>query len=140
MTMTEKEAISRMEKIIRAAVEVLEPEPRLELVDKLSQRSSCDPDDGGSPEQTVLNRSYLLRGVPRNSNGEIARKIKELWDRQGYKIDSAVRLDGNEPQVLGLDPSGDFSLGLVTSGDGVLEIGVTSPCIWPKRTPGPSGT
>ncbi|WP_207945307.1 hypothetical protein, partial [Actinomadura rubrisoli] len=134
--MTEKEAISRMEKIIREAVGVLEPEPRLESIENLSQRSSCDPDDGGSPEQTVLNRSYLLRGVPQSSNGEIARKIKGFWDRQGYKIDSAVRLDGNKPQVLGLDSSGDFSLGLITSGDGVLEIGATSPCVLPLGTGG----
>jgi hypothetical protein len=138
-TMTTLQVTSRIEQIIRDTVAGLNPKPQLKVIDYLSHPTTCiDPSDGGSPDRAVLTRHYRLSGIPNDRNGDIGRQVKTQWERKGYKINSADRLETNEPQITGHTQPDEFSISLTTNADGALAIGSTSPCFWPNGTPEPS--
>jgi hypothetical protein len=140
-TMTQKQATDRVEQLIHDTVAALSPKPRLEIIDYMSQPTSCvDPTDGGSPDRTVISHSYWLRGVPHGRNGDIGRQVEAYWKSKGYKITAVQGLDTNKPDINGYTQPDEFLISIETNVDGDLDIGATSPCIWPNGTPEPSAT
>jgi hypothetical protein len=138
-TMTTDQVTTRIEQIIRDTVAAINPTPQLQMVDYLSQPTTCvDPTDGGSSDRTVLNRHYRLVGIPTDRNGEVGQQVKIYWESKGYDITSAVRLNSRDPQITAFTKPDEFSISLKTGGDGSLGIGSTSPCFWPNGTPEPS--
>ena len=140
-TMTQKQATERVEQIIRDTVAALSLKPRLEKIEPMSQPGNCvDPTDGGSPDRTVISHSYWLRGIPRSRNGDIGQQAKSYWESKGYKITGAQGLNTGEPNINGYTQPDEFLFSIETNVDGVINIGATSPCIWPNGTPGPGVT
>ncbi|HEU5156364.1 MAG TPA: hypothetical protein VFU43_05155 [Streptosporangiaceae bacterium] len=138
-TMTEKQATARIEQLIQDTVAVLDPKPRLEIIESMSQPGSCvDPTDQGSPDRTVVSHSYWMRDIPRSRNGDIGQQAKRYWESKGYKITKFDGLNTNEPNINGYTQSDEFLFSIETNVDGDLNIGATSPCIWPNGTPEPS--
>ncbi|MGV9774546.1 hypothetical protein [Streptosporangium sp. NPDC003464] len=138
-TMTQAQALARVEQLIKETVAVIRPEPRLDLYRPSLNVNSClDPTDGGSEERVVINRSYYLRDIPRDQVGEVARQIKQHWERQGHYIEGVSK---NGLNIAGRSQPDDFLISLASTGDDdVLNLGASSPCIWPNGTPGPSTT
>jgi hypothetical protein len=140
-TMTQKQATERVEQIIRDTVAALSVKPRLEMIESMSQADNCvDPTDGGSPDRTVISHSYWLRGIPRSRNGDIGRQVKSYWESKGYKITDVNGLNTNEPNINGYTQPDEFLFSIETNVDGDVNIGATSPCIWPNGTPEPTVT
>lgn len=138
-TMTQKQATERVEQIIRETVAALTIKPRLEMIESMSQPDSCvDPTDGGSPDRTVISHSYWLRGFSRTRNGDIGQQAKDYWESKGYKITNVNGISANEPNISGYTRPDEFLFSIETNVDGDVNIGATSPCIWPNGTPEPS--
>jgi hypothetical protein len=140
-TMTQRQATERVEQIIRDTIAMLDPVPHLERQEAMSQPRSCvDPTDGGSPDRTVISHTYLLRGLPDDHNGTVAKRIKAYWDSKGVRFSNADGLASNEPDITGYTRQDEFLVSLSTNAQKVLMLTVTSPCIWPNGTPGPAAS
>ncbi|MEU9832664.1 hypothetical protein AB0D67_14135 [Streptosporangium sp. NPDC048047] len=138
-TMTEAQALARVEQLIKETAAVVQPKPRLDLyAPSLNPNMCLDPTDGGSEDRIVVNRSYYLRGIPQDKVSEVVGQIKSYWEQQGYRI-SGVSANGRN--ITGRSRPDDFLLSLLSAYDGddvVLSMGASSPCIWPNGTPEPS--
>ncbi|MET8333314.1 hypothetical protein [Streptosporangium canum] len=140
-TMTEAQALARVEQLIKETAAVIRPKPRLDLYRPSLNPNSClDPSDGGSEDRIVVNRSYYLRDIPQNQVAEAAKQVKQYWEQQGHFI-GGVSADGLG--ITGRSRPDDFLFSLFATDDGndvVLSLGASSPCIWPNGTPEPSST
>ncbi|MDP9867153.1 MULTISPECIES: hypothetical protein [Streptosporangium] len=138
-TMTQAQALARVEQLIKETAGVITPKPRLDLYRPSLNLYSClDPTDGGSEDRVVVNRSYYLRDIPKDQIGEVARQVRQYWEQQGHYIQVTSK---NGLDVSGRSRPDDFLLSLAPTGDNdVLNLEATSPCIWPNGTPGPSTT
>ncbi|MEU7984495.1 hypothetical protein AB0B56_06475 [Streptosporangium canum] len=136
-TMTQAEALVRVEQLIKETVAVIRPRPRLDLYRPSLNVNSClDPTDGGSEDRIVIGRSYYLRDIPRYQVAEVARQVKQYWEQQGYYIEG---VSANGLNIAGHSQPDDFLISLASTGNNdVLNLGVTSPCVWPNGTPEPS--
>lgn len=136
-TMTQAQALARVEQLIKETVAVITPKPRLDLDRPSLNVNAClDATDGGSEDRVVISRSYYLRGIPREQVGEVAKRVKQYWEQQGYYIEG---VSTNGLNISGHSQPDDFLLSLAPTGDDdVLNIGATSPCVWPNGTPDPS--
>ncbi|WP_229811469.1 hypothetical protein [Streptosporangium pseudovulgare] len=135
--MTQAQALARVEQLIKETTAVITPTPRLDLDRPSLNVNSClDPTDGGSEDRVVIARSYYLRDIPREQVPEVARQVEQYWKQQGHYIGA---VSANGLNISGRSRPDDFLLSLAPTGDDdVLNIGVTSPCVWPNGTPGPS--
>ncbi|NYF43902.1 hypothetical protein [Streptosporangium sandarakinum] len=136
---TKEKALGRVEQLIKEAISGVNPQPRLDL-DQLSLTvDHClDPTDGGSKDRIVVGRGYYLRDVPKDRLAEVSRQVRQTWEQRGHHV-SGVSLDGIG--FTGRSRPDDFLFSLlVADSDGgeVLNLGVSSPCIWPNGTPEPS--
>ncbi|WP_433239303.1 hypothetical protein ACQPYK_32415 [Streptosporangium sp. CA-135522] len=135
--MTQAQALERVEQLIGETADVITPKPHLDLYRPSLNVNSClDPTDGGSEDRVVINRSYYLRGIPKEKLGEAARQIRRYWEQKGYHIEG-ISKDGLG--VAGRSRPDDFLLSLSAIDDGdFLGLGATSPCVWPNGVPEPS--
>ncbi|MER5318449.1 hypothetical protein [Streptosporangium roseum] len=133
-TMTQDQALARVEQLIKETVDVITPKPRLDLYRPSLNVNGClDPTDGGAEDRVVISRSYYLRDIPMDQIGEVTRRVKQHWERQGYYIETASK-DGLA--VFGHSQPDDFLISIGPTGDdNVLSLGVSSPCIWPTGAP-----
>ncbi|MFC6080449.1 hypothetical protein [Sphaerisporangium aureirubrum] len=132
-TMTQAQALTRVEQLINGTVAALTPKPRLELDrPSLNLKKCLNPTDGGSEERVIVDRGYYLRDIPGEKIGEVARQIKEYWQRQRYSIEGISK---NGLNLTAHSKPDDFLLALGRTGDDVLLLGVSSPCVWPNGTP-----
>ncbi|WP_283137911.1 hypothetical protein [Rhizohabitans arisaemae] len=137
-TITQEQAIARLEQLVAEAVANIDPKPRLELFEPSLTPGNClDPMDGGSEDRLVLSRAYWLRGISKDGVVEIAGQVKRNWEQKGYRIKS-TGFDSNKPDISGFSVPDDFILLLERTEEGGLYLGVTSTCIWPNGTPEPS--
>src|SRR4051794_36708888 len=114
-TMTQAQALARVEQLINETVSVITPKPRLDLYRPSLNVNAClDATDGGSEDRIVISRSYYLRDIPRDQVGEVARQIKQHWERQGYYIETASK-DGLA--VFGHSQPDDFLISIGPAGD-----------------------
>lgn len=138
-TMTETQALARVEQLIKETAAVIKPKPRLDLYRPSLNPNSClDPSDGGSKDRIVVNRSYYLRDIPQDQLAEVARQVKQYWEQQGHYIEGIAQ---NDLDMSGRSRPDDFLLSLAATGDSgdiLLGLAATSPCVWPNGTPEPS--
>lgn len=135
-TMTQAQALSRVEQLIRDTAGAIEPKPTLELDQKSRNEHSClDPTDGGSEDRVIVYRGYNLRDVPEDQVAKVAEQVRQQWVRQGHLIETASQ-DGLN--IFGRSRPDDFLLSLQRNGDGSLNLGASSPCVWPNGTPEPA--
>ncbi|WP_143590831.1 hypothetical protein [Thermoactinospora rubra] len=131
-TITQSEAIARVDQLIHETANTLTPKPRLELIPSSTTPGSCL--DSGKPQgQVVINRKYWLRGIPKDETMSIAHQVRAYWKKQGHRI---VGSGGpKNPDLSGESHPDGFILALSwTEGDN-LYLAATSPCVWPDETP-----
>ncbi|MEV8639413.1 hypothetical protein AB0395_47955 [Streptosporangium sp. NPDC051023] len=77
-TITQEQALGRVEQLIKETAGIIIPKPRLDLYRPSLNVTSClDPTDGGSKDRVVINRSYYLEGIPRDRVAEVAKQVKQ---------------------------------------------------------------
>ncbi|WP_433539799.1 hypothetical protein ACQP10_24900 [Streptosporangium sandarakinum] len=140
-TITEVEALARVEHLIKGAAAAIKPEPKLDLYRPSLNSNGCPDSAGGdSGNRMMVSRSYYLRGIPQERLAEAAMQVKHYWERQGHYIEGA---SANGLNISGRSRPDGFLLSLdATDSDNgvVLGIGATSPCVWRNGTPEPSST
>ena len=76
-TMTEAQALERVEQLIKETVEIITPKPRLDLFrPSLNTQHCLDPTDGGSEERIVVTRIYYLRDIPQDRLSHVAQQVR----------------------------------------------------------------
>ncbi|MFG2073243.1 hypothetical protein [Nonomuraea maritima] len=134
-TITKAQALARIEQLIDGTVSVIQPEPELELHEPSLNDNRClDPADGGSEDRIVVNRSYYLRGLPKDGLKEVVAQVKAYWEREGHHISAEA---GNGLQLYGRTRPDDFLVTIGWTAGDVLSLGATSTCLWPGGTPEP---
>ncbi|WP_248961816.1 hypothetical protein [Sphaerisporangium perillae] len=135
-TLTQDEAVARIEQLIHDTANALTPMPRLDLYRPSLNVGSClDPTDGGSEDRVVISRTYFLRDIPKDKITNVAKQVKAYWEQQGHLI-QGVSETGTV--ISGRSRPDDFLLSVDHSDNDVLALGATSPCIWLNGTPEPS--
>ncbi|MFI6323607.1 hypothetical protein ACIBG8_39185 [Nonomuraea sp. NPDC050556] len=120
-TMTQAQALNRVEQLVHETAEAITPHPRLELIPYSVATSSC-LDHG-----VVINRKYWLRDVPKAENMSVSRQVRAFWQAGGHTI-VASGDDGN-PGLSGLSRPDNFILALVWAEGDDLYLAATSPCV-----------
>ncbi|MFI6598111.1 hypothetical protein ACIBHX_17785 [Nonomuraea sp. NPDC050536] len=131
-TMTESQALARVEKLIHETAAVIVPKPRLELMPHTVAPHPCLHDDK-SQDQIVVNRAYWLRDIPKSDIMNVSRQVRAYWESQGHRITASGR-EGN-PDLSGVSQADGFTLALTWSAGDTLYLAATSACVWPKGTP-----
>lgn len=140
-TITQDQALARVEGLIKETAGAISPEPRMRLYPPSLNVNPClDPTDGGSEKRVVINRSYYLDGISKDQVPEVAKQVRRYWEQQGHYIE-VVSVNGLN--ISGRSKPDDFLLSLSPTGpenNVVLSLGVTSYCVWPNGTPEPSSS
>ncbi|MGW4468246.1 hypothetical protein ACWENQ_01095 [Nonomuraea sp. NPDC004354] len=136
-TITQAQAISRVDQLVHETAAALVPKPRLELMPFTVPPSRC-LHDGDSQDKVVINRAYWLRDVPKTKNMEIARQVRAYWEAQGHRIVSTGGWEVGQPSIGGESRPDGFILALVWAAGDDLYLASTSTCVWPDGTPSPS--
>lgn len=135
-TITQAQALARVEQLIKETADMIKPGPRLELDRTSLELAKChSPTDGGSEDRVIVDRGYYLRDIPKDQIGQVAKQIREYWQQQGHIIEGFSK-DGTT--IAAHSRPDDFLLSLDGTGDDVLLLGASSPCVWPNGTPEPS--
>jgi hypothetical protein len=133
-TITQAQALARVERLIRDTAAAITPAPRLELIPSSVPPSMCLHDDE-SQEQVVISRSYWLRDIPQSDNMSISRQVRAYWEKQGHVIVAAG--NANNPDLSGSSRPDHFNLALTWAEGDHLYLGAASTCVWPDGTPPP---
>ncbi|GII27054.1 hypothetical protein [Planotetraspora mira] len=137
-TITQAQALTRVEQLLTSTASVLDPGPRLELNTIFPTTSSClDPGPAESSKQVVVSRAYWLRDVPASANMAIARQVMDHWKQQRHIITGTGGLETGHPHIAGESRPDGFILALGWAEGDRLYLAATSPCVWPDGTPEP---
>lgn len=137
-TITEAQALARVEQLIHDTAAVLDPRPQLELIPSSATSTRC-LDPGKSEQQVIVNRSYWLRKVPaKQQHMTIARQVRAEWERRGHLIVSTGGFDVGRPSIGGKSRPDGFNLALVWAEGDNLYLGAASTCVWRDGTPIPN--
>ncbi|MGW4399757.1 hypothetical protein ACWEHA_31090 [Amycolatopsis nivea] len=107
------------------------------LTDDFAPQLSCTDDNDQATGQIHVSVSMWVDGPDRSRNDSYYENLKKWWTQNGWSLGS-----DNRPRDLFANAQRDGYLmsleGTVTGPDkGRLNIGVSSPCIWPHGTPEP---
>lgn len=135
-TITQQQAIERVDRYIADAVAALPDEPT--LTPGLEQLSSecIDPTDNGPRNRIQVLKSYDLDGISKDRNGDYFDALRQWWTTHGFRV---LDEDQTVPRRIQVEHNSDgFRMGLAEASDGsFMSLGATSPCIWPDGTPAP---
>jgi hypothetical protein len=135
-TITQAQALARVERLIRDTAAAITPAPRLELIPSSVPPSMC-LHENESQQQVVISRSYWLRDVSKSQNMAIARQIESYWEKQGHRIVSTGGFAVGHPSIGGSSRPDHFNLALTWAEGDHLYLGAASTCVWPDGTPPP---
>jgi hypothetical protein len=136
-TITQQQAVERVEQYIREVVTALAPRARLEVLYG-SDGSACDdPTDNGPRGRVIASRSYWLRDIPAEKNEEYVTAIVHWWTEHDFGILTDDR--PNDVYVWAENRRDGFRMSVqqTATGPPQLSLGATSPCVWPNGTPEP---
>ncbi|GAA0922620.1 hypothetical protein [Nonomuraea longicatena] len=129
LTITQAQAVARVDQLVHETATALDPRPRLELIPYSVPPGTCPEGEG----QVIVNRKYWLRGVPESRNTNISRQVRAFWVSQGHHVTGSGT--GGSPNLSGESQPDGFILALVRAADGALYLAATSTCVWPDGTP-----
>lgn len=133
-TLTEAQALARVNQLIYDTAQALTPKPRLEPLSSYSAPSSCLKE--GTPRgQMIISRAYWLRDIPKSDNLAISRQVRTYWQARGHRITASGK-DGN-PDLSGISKPDGFTLTLTWAEGDQLYLGAASTCVWPDGAPDP---
>jgi hypothetical protein len=84
-TMTQQQAIDRVEKLIKEAVAQLPATARLEISRREDDFDCDDPTDGGPKGRIFVERDYWIRGLPVNRYEKQFDTLQRYWTDKGYE-------------------------------------------------------
>ncbi|MFI6536081.1 hypothetical protein ACIBHY_26780 [Nonomuraea sp. NPDC050547] len=131
-TISQDQATTRVEQLIRDTAAALTPTPRLELIPH--DADEC-VHENEPPGKISVSRAYWLRGIPKSANMDIARQVRAYWEAQGHRIVSTGGLDVGHPSIGGESRPDGFILALTWVAGDNLYLASTSTCVWPNGTP-----
>ncbi|MEU0485837.1 hypothetical protein ABZ260_42545 [Streptosporangium sp. NPDC006013] len=138
--MSEAQALTRVEELIRSALTGVMPAPGLDLYPTSLADHPCIPNEGNILTGDIyVIRIYYLTGIPKERLVEAARHIRANWEGAGHKITNEYAFDKGKPRLSGRTGD-DFRLALDTAKrNSTLQIlfSVSSPCFRPDK-PSPS--
>ncbi|MGH3979287.1 MAG: hypothetical protein ACRDRZ_09845 [Pseudonocardiaceae bacterium] len=135
-TLDEQQSIDRLERHVADTVAVMDPAPRLEIQSSLTQ--PCDsPDDGGPQGRIVVSVRYLLRDLPAERHDAVFDAVAARWSSAEWTVLENFSDRDELPTIYVQNNRDGFQVRLLESVDGVLSVGVNSPCVWPNGTPEP---
>lgn len=133
-TITQDQALDRVEQLIRDTATALKPRPRLELIPHGTGADDCLHPDEPKGKVTV-NRAYWLRDIPESENMNISKQVRAYWQEFGHRIVAAGGT-GN-PDLSGESKPDGFTLALTWAAGDNLYLAATSPCVWPEGSAPP---
>lgn len=134
VTLSEDQAAARLDEHLRAAVERLDPGPRLEM--GLAGTMDCDdPTDGGPLGRVFVEAHYWLRDLPADRNREVFDTLHGYWVSQGYVVIEDLRDRARAPRLKVRHPGDHFSVSLRQNLADELRLSSSSPCVWPTGSP-----
>ncbi|MFC7387285.1 hypothetical protein [Sphaerisporangium rhizosphaerae] len=135
-TMTEAQALARVEQLINETVSALRPKPRLEVDPTSLRNGPCGNSvDSGSKGRIIVGRNYYLREIPKDQINAVALQVREYWKQRGYVIEGVSKTGKT---IAARSTPDDFLLALDAVGDDGLGLGASSICVWPNGTPEPT--
>ncbi|WP_329379915.1 hypothetical protein OG625_13875 [Streptomyces sp. NBC_01351] len=144
--MSEQQAVSRAEEIIRQAVAGMSPQPTPERGGPHGPGACLS--EFGSTKRAQVHFSYQLKGVPGSAAKGLLRQARDAWVEQGYEF-QGKKGDGDwtepDPSLFMSTGRDDFSMsggvGItnVSTGEGIAYITVNSPC-YPRPEPSASSS
>jgi hypothetical protein len=136
-TLTENEAVARLEDHLQLAAGQLDPCPRLEP--GLSGTMPCDdPTDGGPMGRVFVEAHYMLRGVDPADNRRVFDTLYRFWTEHGYALLQDLRDREKAPQLKVRHADDGFSISLRQNLADELKLSGSSPCVWPGGNPPPA--
>jgi hypothetical protein len=138
-TITQQQAIERVDQYIHDAVAALEPPVRLE-VQYGSDDSACDdPTDNGPKGRITVSRVYWLNDLPAEKHSAYIDALKQWWQDHDFALGRDDRPD--DIYVTAENRHDGFRMGIegTVTGPPRLSLGASSPCVWRKGTPEPTG-
>lgn len=134
-TLTEQEAMQRMEEHITRAVAALPVTPQLE--EQSFDRLACDdPSDLGPRGRVSVGKRYWIRGLVFERAAELFDAMLAYWLSHDYRVLSDQR-HLSAPDLFVENNVDAFRMSMTTSVRGDFAISATSPCVWPDGTPPP---
>lgn len=140
-TITQQQAVQRVDELVSAAVSGVKPQPRLVAEEGFTLARRCsDPTDGGSTDRIIVSKRFWLQDVPVAKHAGVARQIRANLVKQGHTVETTRGIEKNQPEIFARSRPDDFLMSITSSGGGPLSIGASSPCIWQNGTPGQTPT
>ncbi|RZS34821.1 hypothetical protein EV193_108170 [Herbihabitans rhizosphaerae] len=138
-TITQDEAAKRGEDYLRQAIMALPPQARPEPFGPITFDPCDDPTDRGPRGRVEVSHRYKINGLPPAENSRHIDLVKQWWESHGWRVLSDDRRTNG--RHLWVENTADsFHMSITSNPGNELYIGVTSPCVWPKGTPEPTGT
>ncbi|GAB3883022.1 hypothetical protein ACFQ1S_09950 [Kibdelosporangium lantanae] len=132
-TMTQQDAMNRVEDYVHRAVGVLPKEARLEAVSPLAADPCDDPTDNGPKGRVFATNNYWVRGLAKDKSREYLDSLVKWWrdNRFTGPLDSWDKAGF----VVMENQDNGFRMRFQDGGSGLLSIGASSPCVWPNGKP-----
>ncbi|MGH4020074.1 MAG: hypothetical protein ACRDT0_12740 [Pseudonocardiaceae bacterium] len=136
-TLSEQQALQRVEEHIARAVAALPVAPRLEKQSAVGAVPCDDPSDLGPLGRVSVSDTYWMRGLDFDRPQELFAVMHDHWLAHDYRVLADHRDDHVAPALF-VEHNGDaFRMSMATSVQGDFSISATSPCVWPDGTPPP---
>ncbi|MGH4020614.1 MAG: hypothetical protein ACRDT0_15555 [Pseudonocardiaceae bacterium] len=136
-TITQQQAIERVDRYIADAVVALPVDPQLTPTLEQLDGECMDPTDNGPRNRIIVTKGYFLDGIPKDkeSNRAYFGALRQWWTSHGFRI---LEDDRTGDMYLWVENNADgFRMSLQESAEGSVSLGANSPCIWPNGTPVP---
>ena len=134
-TMTKDQAMQRVDELVRDAIAVLPATARLEVISATAPQACDDPTDNGPKGRLFASNSYWIRDVPKEGNARYVADLRRWWSDHGFEV---VTDAWEKAQVITLENAANGFRMSLGGPDGDLNIGASSPCVWPNGTPEPT--
>jgi hypothetical protein len=134
-TMTEEQALRQVENYVHQAISVLPVSARLEPVATPAAHSCDDPTDNGPQGRVFASNMYWVRDIPKEHNDQHVTDLRRWWSEHGFVI---VTDAWDKAQVITVENHENGFRMSLGGPDGDLNIGASSPCVWPRGMPEPS--
>jgi hypothetical protein len=131
-TMTKAQALQQVEDYVHQAISVLPATARLEAVVATTSQRCDDPTDNGPLGRVFATNKFWIRDIPKENNDKYVADLRRWFSDNGFAI---VMDSWDKVQSITLEnPQNGFRMSL-GGPDGDLNIGASSPCVWPYGKP-----
>jgi hypothetical protein len=138
-TITQQQAIERVDQYIRDAVAAIAPGAQLEVVYGSDDSACDDPTDNGPKGRITVSRDYWLNDLLPEKHNEYIDALKQWWQEHDFRL---MRDDRpGDIYVTAENRQDGFRMGIegTVTGPPRLSLGASSPCVWRNGTPEPTG-